>query len=294
MFDDSPAHREPSGEHPAFRASDAARPALRASDAEREQTAETLRQAMGEGRLTVEELEDRLRAAYSAPTVGELERLVADVTVPDRVTRPAISPARQGGVTVREGPGGNRWIVGIMGGHDRKGRWRLAGRCTVINIMGGSDLDLNDVELSDRVTQLNVYSLMGGSEIWVPDGVNVEVSNVAIMGGNDVELGDEVAQPGRPLIRLRLVSIMAGTDVFRGRKLTKAERRSQKELRKREDRLLVENKLVAAEGEEQRHQAPGDGPADGVQERHVELPEAQNVNEDPGEHDRVDDDRGQR
>jgi len=74
MSDDSPVRGEPSEE----------RPALRASDAEREQTAETLRRAMGEGRLTVEELEDRLRAAYSAPNVRELERLVADVTVPER------------------------------------------------------------------------------------------------------------------------------------------------------------------------------------------------------------------
>ncbi|HUA06919.1 MAG TPA: DUF1707 domain-containing protein [Solirubrobacteraceae bacterium] len=282
MSDESPVPR-PSGE----------RPELRASDAEREQTAETLRRAMGEGRLTVEELEDRLRAAYSAPTVRELELLVADVTVADRVSRPTSPQARPSGVTVREGPGGNRWIVGIMGGHDRKGRWRIAPRCTVVNIMGGSDLDLNDVELSDRVTQLNVYSLMGGSEIWVPEGVNVEVSNLAIMGGNDVKLGDEVVQPGGPVIRIRAVSVMGGTDITRGRKLSKAERRRQKELRKRADRLLVENELVGGEGEEQGHQAPGDRPADRLQERHVELPEAEHVDEDPGEHHRVDDDRGE-
>jgi hypothetical protein len=38
-------------------------PELRASDAERERTAETRRNAMGEGRLSVDELEERLRAA---------------------------------------------------------------------------------------------------------------------------------------------------------------------------------------------------------------------------------------
>jgi len=270
------------------------RPDLRASDAEREQTAETLRRAMGEGRLTVEELEDRLKAAYTAPTVRELELLVADVTVPDRVARPVVSPARASGLTVREGPGGDRWVVSIMGGSDRRGRWRIGSRCTVLNIMGGSELDLNDVELSDRVTQLNVYSFWGGGEIRVPEGVAVEVSNIAIMGGNDVKLGDEVVSPGGPVIRIRLVSIMAGSSVQRGRKLSKAERRRQKELQEREDRLLVENELVAAEGEEQGHQAPGDRPADRPQERHVELPEAQHVDQDPGEHDRVDDDRGQR
>jgi len=62
MSDDSPAPR-----------SSDERPELRASDAEREQTADRLRQAMGEGRLSVEELEERLRAAYTVPTTRELE-----------------------------------------------------------------------------------------------------------------------------------------------------------------------------------------------------------------------------
>ncbi|MGH2884153.1 MAG: DUF1707 SHOCT-like domain-containing protein, partial [Solirubrobacteraceae bacterium] len=135
------------------------RPELRASDAEREQTAETLRRAMGEGRLNVEELEERLRAAYSAPTVRELELLVSDVTVP--AAGGAGAPTRAGGLSVREGPGGDRWVVSIMSGHERKGRWRIAERCTVLNIMGGSEIDLNDVELSEPFTQLNVYTVMG-------------------------------------------------------------------------------------------------------------------------------------
>lgn len=283
MSDESLVPR-PSGGHPD----------LRASDAEREQTAETLRHAMGEGRLTVEELEDRLRAAYSAPTVRELERLVADVTVPDRVAGHTIAPARASGLSVREGPGGDRWVVSILSGHDRRGRWRIAGRCTVLNVMGGSDVDLNDVELSERITQLNVYSVMGGGEIRVPDGVDVEVSNLSIMGGNDVKLGDEVVAPGGPVIRIRLVSIMGGTSIRRGRKLSKAERRRRKELRDADRGLLEQDQLMAGEGEEQRHQAPGDRPADRPQEGDGEPAESQYVDEDAGEHDRVDDDRGQR
>lgn len=209
---------------------------LRASDADREQTAETLRRAMGEGRLTVEELEERLRAAYSAPTVRELELLVSDVTVPTATVTRGLSPAGGSGLSVREGPGGDRWIVSIMSGHERRGRWRIAEWCTVLNIMGGSEIDLNDVELSASVTQLNVYSVMGGGEVRVPEGVSVEVSNVAIMGGNDVQLGDEVAPAGGPVIRIRLVSIMGGTGVKRGRKRSKEERRRQQELREADGR----------------------------------------------------------
>ena len=137
---------------------------------------------------------------------------------------------------MREGPGGDRWVVSVMSGHERRGRWRVAARCTVLNIMGGSEIDLNDAELSERVTQVNVYSVMGGGEVRVPNGVSVQVSNFAIMGGNDVQLGDEVVPPGGPVIRIRLVSIMGGAAVKRGRKPSREERNRQKDLREGESR----------------------------------------------------------
>jgi hypothetical protein len=121
-----------------------------------------------------------------------------------------------------------------MSGHDRTGRWRVAPRFTVVNVMGGSEIDFNDAELSDPVTEINVYSFWGGGEMWVPHGVNVQVSNIALMGGNEVELGDEAAPPGAPTLHIRLVSIMAGFALKRGRKLTREERKQQKELRKAE------------------------------------------------------------
>jgi len=55
------------------------RPALRAGDAEREQTAEALRRAHTEGRLDVDELQDRIGRCYEARTVGELATLVSDL-----------------------------------------------------------------------------------------------------------------------------------------------------------------------------------------------------------------------
>ena len=204
-------------------------PELRASDTDREQAVELLQQAASDGQLTVEELEERVSTAYSARTRKELERLTADLSV---------VPSREHGLTVSEGPGGDRWVISVMSGHDKKGRWRLAPRCTVVNFMGGSDIDLNDAELSQPVTELNMYSIMGGGSIRVPHGVEVHVSNFAIMGGNGVELGDEVAPAGAPVIRIRLVSIMGGSDVQRGRKLTREERKREKELRNAKQREL--------------------------------------------------------
>ena len=206
-------------------------PDLRASDADRERVAEVLRHATSTGQLTVDELEERLPSAYAARTRGDLDRLTSDLTV-ERLDSPAPAVAAPGGVTVREGPGGTRWVVSIMGGHDKRGRWRVAPHCTVVNIMGGSDVDLNDAELSSPVTRINMFSIMGGGEIRVPHGVDVQVSHFALMGGHGVRLGDEVPPPGAPAIHVRLFSIMGGSEVARGRRPTREQRRRHRELRK--------------------------------------------------------------
>ena len=54
-------------------------PELRASDAERERVVAFLREHALAGRLNDEELEDRIGLAYASVTVGDLERLIADL-----------------------------------------------------------------------------------------------------------------------------------------------------------------------------------------------------------------------
>ncbi len=98
--------------------------------------------------------------------------------------------------------------------------------------MGGADLDLNDAELAGEYVELTVFSLMGGADIYVPDGLNVEVSDFALMGGNGIDVGDPRPDPGGPVLRLRLISIMGGTDVKRRRRKSRAEKRAERERRK--------------------------------------------------------------
>ena len=52
---------------------------VRASDAERELTVERLQRAMGEGRLDADEFEQRVTAAYTAATRGQLADLTRDL-----------------------------------------------------------------------------------------------------------------------------------------------------------------------------------------------------------------------
>jgi Domain of unknown function (DUF1707) len=69
------------------------RPDVRASDADRERVAEQLSRHAAAGRLTAEELTERLDAAYTARTHGELAPLVTDLPDDDPAP-PAADPAR--------------------------------------------------------------------------------------------------------------------------------------------------------------------------------------------------------
>jgi hypothetical protein len=70
---------------------------LRASDADREQVIERLRRAADEGRLRIEELEDRLGRALNARTYGQLDAILSDLP-PTRgalMKRPPRTPVRR-------------------------------------------------------------------------------------------------------------------------------------------------------------------------------------------------------
>jgi len=202
-------------------------PALRASDGERERAAELLRTAMGEGRLTVEELDERLTAAFGSRTRAELEALLVDVLVPADGPHPLDAPASfHSPLPVRPGHGSDHQRVwAVMGGSERSGRWRVPRRLGMVNVMGGGKLDLSEAELASNVVEITVVSIMGGAEILIPEGVNLEVVETSIMGGNDVRPPAAPAPPGAPTIRLRLISIMGGNEVRRRRRRRDERRR---------------------------------------------------------------------
>jgi hypothetical protein len=81
---------------------------IRASDADRERITARLRDHFAEGRLTREELDERVTAALKAKTLGDLRPLMADLPAPAPVPQQAGMPpwaAASGPVFVRRGPG---------------------------------------------------------------------------------------------------------------------------------------------------------------------------------------------
>jgi hypothetical protein len=189
----------------------------RASDAEREAVVARLRHAAGEGRLTVEELAERVDAAYAAKTRAELEPLTADLPAPAERARYAPAATPESGPPLPARPAA-ALVLGILGGGDRKGRWRVPARMTVINVMGGADLDLREAVLETPEVEITVWSLMGGSDLIVPEGVHVELEGFALLGANRMRLDSPDPPPGAPVVRVRAWSLMGGTDVKTSRR----------------------------------------------------------------------------
>jgi len=63
---------------------------LRAADTDRERVASLIQAAGGEGRLTLEEVEDRLSAVYSTKYTDELATLTSDLPKPAPRRRPVV------------------------------------------------------------------------------------------------------------------------------------------------------------------------------------------------------------
>jgi hypothetical protein len=80
---------------------------IRVSDADRERVAARLREHYAEGRLSAEEMDERISAALTAKTTGDLRRVLADLPEPESAP---VSP--QAGPNWA-GPrwAGPRWVV---------------------------------------------------------------------------------------------------------------------------------------------------------------------------------------
>ncbi|MFD0315251.1 DUF1707 SHOCT-like domain-containing protein [Streptomyces flavalbus] len=209
-------------------------PELRASDADRERVAEVLRDALAEGRLDMAEFEERLDATYKARTYRELAPITRDlpggggeVAVP--LAKEPAEPGSWSGRIVG-GEGSSRWGVAVMSGFQRKGRWTVPRRFNSFAFWGGGEIDLREADFADREVVINCVAIMGGMNVVVPPGVEVEVRGFGFMGGFDHREEGAPAAPGAPRVVVTGFAFWGGVGVER--KVTRAERRRLKEERR--------------------------------------------------------------
>lgn len=171
---------------------------LRVSDADREHAVVTLREAHAEGRLTLEEFSERADLAYAARGRAELERVTVDL--------PSVAPAS------RKRP--RRLTLAIFAGPTLRGRWRAARRMFVVTIFGGADFDLRSARLDGRGLTIFSFALFGGTDVYVPQGVEVDLIGFGLFGHNGEHGTEGDIHPGSPLVRVVALSLFAGTDVW--------------------------------------------------------------------------------
>jgi hypothetical protein len=153
------------------------RTAVRASDAEREHSIAVLREAVGEGRLTLEEFSGRVGLALEARTDEELAELVRDLP---NVPAPAI-------------PGADAEAHRAFGSHlIRNGPWSLPRGSSWRAIFGTIDLDLRQARLDGPESVLEVYNLFGTVTVTVPEGVEV------VVRGGGLFASQKIDAPQRP------------------------------------------------------------------------------------------------
>jgi hypothetical protein len=180
---------------------------LRISDADRHQVAEVLREAAGEGRIDLDELDERLEATYAARTYADLVPITLDL--PDVRQEPSL-PARPGPVTEER-------HLAIMSGLERKGVWTVPARMTINCFMGGADLDLRQAQFTSRDVVITVNAVMGGADIKVNPRTHVIMEGTGIMGGYSGP-SDKTApelDAESPVVRIRGFALMGGVSVSR-------------------------------------------------------------------------------
>lgn len=198
--------------------------------------------------LTVEEFERRVEQAHKAGSTQDLRDLLADLPTGDLPVKAEDAddaliqrvPASVPSSRVKE----RGFVVAALGGVERKGRWIPARQNYAIAVMGGVELDFREALLPPGVTDVWVFTAMGGVEVIVPPGLAVECDGVALLGGfehhEDAVLSND---PDAPVLRIRGVALLGGVEVsirYPGESPRDAKRR--RKLDRRRHRLRHEER----------------------------------------------------
>lgn len=186
---------------------------IRVSDAERDAAVRTLGEHASVGRLTLDELEERSARALAAKTRGDLHALLGDLPDPDVPFVPAQVQARPGDAVAR--PPRARWMVSIIGSGIHSPRLRTAGTVNAVSVLDAGEVDLRDTEIQGPELTVNVYSLLGAPDIFVPDTIDVDTGGVYVLGGVEEHGTARRPRAGAPVVRLRVFTLLGGATLYR-------------------------------------------------------------------------------
>lgn len=193
---------------------------FRIGDNERNAVADVLRDAAAEGRIDLEELEERLEATYAAKTYADLVPITADLPA----HRPTVGPTPGHAVQPRPVPGppmpapayGSSFAV--MAETKRSGVWEVGASHTAFSLMGSVVLDLRHARFTTPHITIMANTVMGGVDIIVNPFTHVVVDGVGVMGDFSEKVSRRVPPqvgPDSPVVTVKGVALMGAVTVKR-------------------------------------------------------------------------------
>lgn len=198
---------------------------LRCSDADRETVAETIRQAAGDGRLTLDEMSDRLDVVYSARTYRDLEPAVRDLPGARVPGLPPMLPGRSaarsdvpavsgpGQVVVPSGTPVNQNAVAIFSETKREGTWLVPVDYAGVAVFGSVHLDLREALLAGPEITIQANAVFGEVKVLVGEGVTVSTLGTPVLGEYTGPHEEPVA--GSPHVTINGLALFGTVEVKR-------------------------------------------------------------------------------
>jgi hypothetical protein len=177
------------------------RGAIRVGHGERDAVAAILQAAAAEGRLSLDELDERLGAALQAKTYAELDPLVADLSVElpshalNRGPLPVQGPPPPG--FSREDP--LRLEAG-MSSEKRRGPWTVPPFIRINQGMGSVKLDCLEATPAAELIEIEVVGGAGSILLVLPDGWAVDADRLSKTWGTKTVKVPQRPAPGKPLL----------------------------------------------------------------------------------------------
>jgi len=173
---------------------------VRVSDAERERSVAALREHLVQGRLSLEEFTNRMTSAYAATTAADLAALESDLPA----AAPALPERR------RRATG---FLLALFGASKRAGTFRVREHVVTVTLFGSTTLDLRGALLEGDVVNIHSVTMFGGLDVIVPEGVETDLTGLAIFGSKETRGEPGVLRPAAPLVRVNAFVLFGAATV---------------------------------------------------------------------------------
>lgn len=193
---------------------------MRAGNVDRERVIEALQRAYSDGRLSENELGQRIEATHAARTFGDLDLVVADLPIPPPSAELAQAQPREGLDVAAAGPlgAGHEWSAMLDRGpvgaspenpmvldggwwsERRVGAWEVPQFMRLKGGMGSVTVDCTEATTIHQVIHLWVEGDMGSITVVVPEGWAADANGVNKSWGSVTVKVPPEPTMGRPVL----------------------------------------------------------------------------------------------